>query len=246
MSEPIKVDPDATDEVRSLGTFQDRARCIVTPVALLDPAAALAVVEAVAGIVRRAHAAPAAGERGAGGVVRAQQFEEGQVYMLVAPAPGFCADRYLMDFYDVGERGMCSRMHLHTGLRFVRLMTGPHTQILVSSLSPFQVCWVKGVTPFRPRRFADVLPDPSPGAQRTRHNLIVPPNAWLDLQIPRATSHQFNASGPHAVADSVHPEEGLEIDRERIGGHVMAAQTVFLTGTRPPAASCVPSRRGAR
>ncbi|MFG1858457.1 hypothetical protein ACGFJT_41960 [Actinomadura geliboluensis] len=246
MSESIKVDPDATDEVWPLGTFQDRERCIVTPVALFDPVAALAVVEAVAGIVRRAHGVPAAGERGKDGVVRAQQFEEGQVYMLAAPAPGFCADRYLMDFYDVGERGMCSRMHLHTGLRFVRLMTGPQTEILVSSLSPFQLCWVEGVTPFQPEQFTDDLPDPPPGEEHHRYNLIVPPNAWVDLQIPRATSHQFNASGRYAVADSVHPEEDLEVGRERMGGRVMAAQTVFLADTRPSAASCVPSRRGAR
>ena len=43
------------------------------------------------------------------------------------PFDGYFADRSLMDFYDVRAHDLCSRIHLHTGLRFVRMMTGPDT-----------------------------------------------------------------------------------------------------------------------
>ncbi|MFI1499965.1 hypothetical protein [Streptomyces platensis] len=125
--------------------------------------------------------------------------------MLDAPFDGFFADRYLMDFYDVIDRDICSRIHLHTGLRFVRMMTGPGTRIRVSSLSPIDVTHIEGVTPFRPEVFEDATSDAPDGVHRTRYNLVVPENSWADMQIPRGVSHQFNAHGPHAVIDSVHP-----------------------------------------
>ena len=162
--------------------------------------------------------------------------------MLEKPFDGYFASRYLMDFYDVDERGICSRMHLHTGLRFVRMMTGPDTLIRVGSLSPFAVTNVAGVTPFVPEQFEDDLPDLPEGEQRTRYNLIVPPNAFVDMQIPRGVSHQFNALGPNAVIDSVHPEESIETFRERMSGFRMMAQTIFLTEDRPLAESCALER----
>ncbi|ATB36154.1 hypothetical protein CYFUS_001568 [Cystobacter fuscus] len=39
------------------------------------------------------------------------------------------------------------------------------------------------------------------------------------MQIPRGVSHQFNAVGPHAVIDSVHPEESIETLREGMSGY---------------------------
>ncbi|MGW5318376.1 hypothetical protein [Nocardia thailandica] len=232
----MKAVADDENEIHELAGFEDAGRNIVTPVATLPAEVALVVVETFAGIVRAARTAPAATAPDADGVVRSQTFEEGDVYMIEKPADGFFADRYLMDFYDVDERGICSRMHLHTGLRFVRMMTGPGTHIRVSSLSPFLVTHVEGVTPFRPEEFTDELPGGT-GA-RTRYNLIVPPCSFVDMQIPRGVSHQFNARGPHAVIDSVHPEESIEVYRERMSGFRMTAQTVFLAETAPDAATC--------
>ncbi|MFD0501221.1 hypothetical protein [Streptomyces rhizosphaericus] len=157
--------------------------------------------------------------------------------MLEPPFPGFFADRYLMDFYDTAARDICSRMHLHTGLRFVRMMTGPDTTIRVSSLSPITVRPPTGR--FAPLScFADDLPGTPDGVRRERHNVIVPPNAWVDMQIPRGVSHQFNAVGPNAVIDSVHPEESIETLREGMSGYRMMAQTIFLARDRGPAATC--------
>ncbi|MEC3995009.1 hypothetical protein VSR01_16310 [Actinacidiphila sp. DG2A-62] len=175
----------------------------------------------------------------ADGIVRAQTFEEGEVYMLGAPFDGYFADRYLMDFYDVTDRDICSRMHLHTGLRFVRMMTGPGTRIRVSSLAPIHVTDVPGVTAWTPATFVDDAPDVPAGHRRDRYNLVVPENSWADMQIPRGVSHQFNAHGPHAVIDSVHPEESIETFRERMTGYKMMAQTIFLADEQPAAASCV-------
>ncbi|MDT0441415.1 hypothetical protein [Streptomyces johnsoniae] len=234
----MKVSADAENEVHDVARFTDAARCVVTPVLELPADAALVVVGAFARLVRNAKSSAAATTPDGDGIVRSQTFEEGDVYMLEAPFDGFFADRYLMDFYDVAERDLCSRMHVHTGLRFVRMMTGPDTRIRVSSLSPFDVRNVPGVTPFLPRTFEDALPDAPPGAARTRYNLVVPPCSFVDVQIPRGVSHQFNAVGEHAVIDSVHPEESIEIFRERMSGFRMMAQTVFLAAEPPPAASC--------
>ncbi|MEU6259167.1 acyl carrier protein [Streptomyces sp. NPDC047043] len=238
MTETLKKSPDELNEVHEVASFSDAGRCRVTPVARFAPAVAQAVVDTLTGLVRTAHETPDATTCDADGIVRAQTFEEGDVYMLEAPFDGYFADRYLMDFYDVNRRGICSRMHLHTGLRFVRMMTGTDTQIRVSSLAPFEVVEVKGVTPFVPQRFEDELPDAPDGAAITRYNLVVPENSWIDLQIPRAVSHQFNAIGPNAVIDSVHPEESIETFREKMSGYRMMAQTVFLAEELPDAGTC--------
>jgi hypothetical protein len=189
-------------------------------------------------VVRRAHAAPAANQPDADGIVRAQTFEEGDVYMLAAPYEGYFADRYLMDFYNVDERDICSRMHLHTGLRFVRMMTGPDTRIRVSSLSPLVVITVDGVTQIDLQAFVDELPETPGDVPVKRYNLVVPENSWIDMQVPRGVSHQFNAIGPHAVIDSVHPEESIETFREKMSGYKMLAQTIFLAADRPAAETC--------
>lgn len=229
---------DDLDEVRSASEFRDNGRCLVTPVAQFDSATAAAIVQTLAGVVRLAHQLPATLTADRDGITRAQTFEEGDVFMLEAPSEQFHADRYLMDFYNVTERGICSRMHLHTGLRFVRLMTGPDTNIRVSSLAPFDLRTVPGLTPFTPELFIDGMPADCDRVAHTRHNLIVPPNSWVDIQIPRGTSHQFNAIGPHAVIDSVHPEESIEVLREHMSGYRMMAQTIFLAQERPTSATC--------
>ena len=238
VDDALKVSPDEDNEVHDVLTFADSGVCHVTPVARFEPEVALAVVTALANVVRRAHAAPAATEPDADGIVRAQTFEEGDVYMLAAPYEGYFADRYLMDFYNVDERDICSRMHLHTGLRFVRMMTGPGTRIRVSSLSPLVVVTVEGVTEFDLQSFVDELPETPDQVPVRRYNLVVPENSWIDMQVPRGVSHQFNAIGPHAVIDSVHPEESIETFREKMSGYKMLAQTIFLADQRPAAQTC--------
>lgn len=234
----LKRDADDPNEIGDLATFVDAGRCAVTPVAQFAPDVAAAVVAAFSAIVTRAKRSAAAITADADGITRSQVFEEGDVYMIEKPFDGFFADRYLMDFYDVAERDLCSRMHLHTGLRFVRMMTGPDTRIRVSSLSPFVLTQVPGVTDFDVEAFTDDLPDAPAGVQRTRHNVIVPPCSFVDMQIPRGVSHQFNAIGPHAVIDSVHPEESIEVFREQMSGYRMMAQTVFLAEDLPSSESC--------
>ncbi|MEH0402874.1 hypothetical protein ACFY7V_03545 [[Kitasatospora] papulosa] len=238
MPNTMKVAPDDENEVHDVLTFRDPGNCHVTPVIQLPPAIALAITDRLRDLVQTAHRAPAATGPNEDGITRAQTFEEGDVYMLAAPYEQYEADRYLMDFYDVIDRDICSRMHLHTGLRFVRMMTGPDTRIRVSSLAPIQVTDVDGVTTFRPETFEDDHPDVPAGHQRTRYNLVVPPNSWADMQVPRGVSHQFNAHGPHAVIDSVHPEESIETFRERMTGFKMMAQTIFLADEQPAADSC--------
>ncbi|MGW0035518.1 hypothetical protein [Gordonia sp. NPDC003376] len=235
---PIKAHADDVNEVHDLATFADPGHNVVTPVAQFAPEVALAVVSTLAGIVTRAKTSTAATTPDADGITRSQVFEEGDVYMIEKPFDGFFADRYLMDFYDVTHRDLCSRMHLHTGLRFVRMMTGPDTRIRVGSLSPFAITEVPGVTPFTLRTFTDELPDTPDGVVRTRYNLVVPPCSFVDMQVPRGVSHQFNAIGPHAVIDSVHPEESIEVFREQMSGYRMMAQTVFLADELHSADGC--------
>ena len=76
------------------------------------------------------------------------------------------------------------------------------------------------------------------GTSALRYNVVVPPNSWVDLQIPRGTSHQFNAIGPNAVIDSVHPEESIETFRESMSRPQMMAQTIFLADDLPAAETC--------
>ncbi|MEV8287951.1 hypothetical protein [Streptomyces niveus] len=234
----MKREANAENEVHDVAEFTDAARNVVTPVLQLPEDIALAVVNAFTKVVRDAKRSESATTRNKDGITRFQTFEEGDVYMLEAPFDDFFADRYLMDFYNVEERGVCSRMHMHTGLRFVRMMTGPDTRIRVSSLSPFEITGVTGVTPFSLKSFEDALPDTPPGVERTRYNLVVPPCSFVDMQIPRGVSHQFNAVGEHAVIDSVHPEESVETFREKMSGFKMMAQTVFLADELPASDTC--------
>lgn len=236
--DPMKQHADDENEIHNVVAHVDPARNVVTPVLQLSAELASQVVWAFARIVRAAHASRDARSPDLDGIIRAQEFEEGDVYMLEKPFDGYESSRYLMDFYDVTERGICSRMHLHTGTRFVRMMTGPDTTIRVGSLSPFVVTNVRGVTPFVPDQFEDLLPEMPEGVQLTRYNLVVPENSFVDMQIPRGVSHQFNAIGPNAVIDSVHPEESIEVFRERMSGFRMMAQTIFLTEDRPDVSSC--------
>ena len=215
MTDTLKRSADDENEIHNVLAFRDPGQCHVTPVATFEPEVALAVVGALSRVVQQAHVSPAAVTPDGDGIVRAQIFEEGDVYMLASPFDGYFADRYLMDFYDVNERDICSRMHLHTGLRFVRMMTGPGTRIRISSLSSFKITNIEGVTPFVPHQFTDDLPNVLGGVTVTRHNLVVAENSWVDMQIPRGVSHQFNAIGPNAVIDSVHPEESIETSARR-------------------------------
>jgi hypothetical protein len=234
----MKDHADDENEVHDVRTFVDGLPNVITPVVQWPSEIALSITSALIGIVRRGHGNPVASRPNEDGITRAQVFEEGDVYMLEAPFDGYHADRYLMDFYNVKDKGICSRMHLHTGLRFVRMMTGPETVIRVSSLSPFRVAGVAGVHGFPLDLWEDDLPDTPEGFQRTRFNALVPPCSWVDMQIPRGTSHQFNATGPHAVIDSVHPEESIEVFREAMSDYKMMAQTMFLAEDHPDADSC--------
>lgn len=238
MPATMKRTPDDENEVHDLLTFTDPGHCTITTVARWTPEVARVITDTLRALVQRAHHAPAAINPDGDGITRAQTFEEGDVYMLASPYDGYEADRYLMDFYDVTERGICSRMHLHTGLRFVRMMTGPDTTIRVSSLAPIRITHVDDVTAYIPHTFTDDQPDVPAGHHRDRFNAVVPENSWVDMQVPRGVSHQFNAHGPHAVIDSVHPEESVETFRERMSTCRMTAQTVFLADERPPATTC--------
>lgn len=243
----LKVHADDENEIHDVLAFQDAGACRVTPVARFAPEVAEVIIRTLQGVVRDAHDREDARTPDADGIVRAQRFEEGDVYMLEKPFDGFFADRYLMDFYDVTDRGICSRMHFHTGLRFVRMMTGPGTVIRVSSLTPLQVAPAAAGFGAALHSFVDLLPDVPGDAEVDRHNVIVGENSWVDMQIPRGTSHQFNALGPLAVIDSVHPEESIETFREQMSGYKMMAQTIFLAEDLPDAASCarIPGDGGA-
>lgn len=236
-STSMKINPDSENEVHDAKDFADEGSCRVTPVASFSPAVAQSVVETLMQIVRKSHDSEITKTADGDGIIRAQAFEEGDVYMLESPFENYPADRYLMDFYDVEERDICSRMHLHTGLRFVRIMTGPGTQVRISSLAPIEITHIEGITPFFPQAFQDekeaVL------GEGVRYNVMAPENSWIDIQIPRGVSHQFNAIGPLAVIDSVHPEESIETFRENMSGFRMMAQTIFLADERPSSESCV-------
>ncbi|WP_207892287.1 hypothetical protein [Streptacidiphilus pinicola] len=173
----------------------------------------------------------------ADGIVRAQQFEEGDVLMLTPPNDSFAADRYLMDFYDIRTKDLCSRMHLHTGMRYVRIMTGQETTIRISTLSEPKILPQASGETIVLATFIDEVVDENE-APRTRFNAVVPPCTWVDMQIPRGTAHQFNAIGKNAVIDTVHPEESIEIFREQAKRINMMAQTIFLESQQEPGGSC--------
>ncbi|OZM71344.1 hypothetical protein CFN78_20845 [Amycolatopsis antarctica] len=235
----MKHVPDHENEHFDVRAHHDSGQNRITPLLRFPDEVALHIVEGLTGLVRHAHRAEEARPTPPGQLKRAQVFEEGDVYMVEPPFPGYFADRYLMDFYDVRERDICSRMHLHTGLRFVRMMTGPGTTIRVSSLSPLIVRPSPGWTADPLAEFTDELPDMPPEDARERYNAVVPPNSWVDMQIPRGVSHQFNAVGPNAVIDSVHPEESIETLREGMAGYKMMAQTIFLAEERSAAETCL-------
>lgn len=238
MTGTMKTAADDENEVHDVLAFRDPNQCTITPVMQWPADVAKTITDALRNVVQQAHQSPAATTPDKNGITRAQTFEEGDVYMTSAPYEGYFADRYLMDFYDVTERDICSRMHLHTGLRFVRMMTGPGTRIRVSSLAPIRLTNISGVTPFAPEAFTDDAPDVPAGHQRDRHNVVIPENSWADMQVPRGVSHQFNAHGPHAVIDSVHPEESIETFREQMTAYKMMAQTIFLADEQPSSGSC--------
>lgn len=237
-SPQMKRNPAAENELRSGNAHHDAAQNVVTPVVRFEPAVALAIVQALGGIVRAAHAQDLVRPLSEGRLKRAQVFEEGHVYLLEPPFEGFFADRYLMDFYDSRERDLCSRMHIHTGLRFVRMMTGPGTAIRVSSFSPLVIADAVGWSGDELRQFEDLEPTLRGRSARARYNVVVPENSWVDMQIPRGVSHQFNADGPNAVIDSVHPEESLETLREGMSEYKMMAQTIFLASANPAGSTC--------
>lgn len=234
----MKQSADHEDEILDIRQHEDAGRNQLTPVVQLPPEAALTVVDALAGLVRSAHRTEESSPTPPGVLKEAQEFEEGDVFLLEPPFEGYFADRYLMDFYDTTERDICSRMHLHTGLRFVRMMTGPGTTIRVSSLSPVTVRTAAAGWVGELDTFTDALPGTPTGVHRDRHNVMVPPNSWVDMQIPRGVSHQFNAVGPNAVIDSVHPEESIETLREGMSDYRMMAQTIFLAKDKSPASTC--------
>lgn len=237
MVDAMKSDPGSENEIKGLYSYADPARNRVTPVAKFEPSVAQAIVQTLAGIVQEAHRDPTALIPDENGIHRAQNFEEGDVYMLSPPFPEFFADRYLMDLYDVAERGTCSRMHIHTGLRYVRMMTGPATSIRVSSLSTFVIVNTAQARRFALHQFEDMMP-PGEGSAQRRYNLVIPENSWVDMQIPRGVSHQFNALGAYAIIDSVHPEESIETFREKMSTYKMMAQTIFLAKHRPDVSTC--------
>ncbi|MDQ0648519.1 hypothetical protein QFZ53_002715 [Microbacterium natoriense] len=238
IADAMKTIADDENEVEDVITFVDGGVPQVTPVLQLPPEAAKAVVDGLAAVVRRAHAV--ADDPGAQQDLRqrSQKFEEGDVFLLERAYDNYEASRYVMDFYDVDAADICSRMHFHTGSRMVRIMTGPGTQLRIGSLTQFSMPDVSAAVPFALRYFQDDLPDTPPGTHRTRHNLIVPENSWVDMQIPKHVAHQFNAIGPNAVIDTIHPEESKETAREHMSDYRMMAQTIFLADELPAAESC--------
>jgi hypothetical protein len=234
----MKVQPDYEDESYDVTRHMDESTNVITAVAQFPTEVIMPIIDKFTQLVRTGHEIEKRDPTPAGMLKRAQEFEEGDVYMLEAPYEGYFADRYVMDFYDVEERDICSRMHIHTGLRFVRIMTGIDTTVRISSLTPFSILKspVWGDTEIT--EFIDDLPDVPDGRQVNRYNAVVPPNSWVDMQVPRGQSHQFNAVGPNAVIDSVHPEESIEVLRENMSGYKMMAQTIFLAEVRPHADTC--------
>lgn len=237
--DPLKHVPDDENEIHDPLAHSDPSQINLTGVFRLPPEISLPLVEKFASIVRNGHEEEKRTPTPPGEIKRAQVFEEGEVFMLEAPFEKYFADRYIMDFYDVVAREICSRMHMHTGLRFVRVMTGPDTQLRVSSFSELVQFHSPAWTGADLEQFEDEMPDEY-GSRR--FNVVVTENTWIDMQIPAGVSHQFNASGPNAVIDSVHPEEHIETLRERMSGYNMMAQTIFFAEDHPNADSCVLGR----
>lgn len=237
MNDRIKRAADAENEVHDLDAFEDFGRCVLTPIARFPAQIAQGLVDVLAKVVQDGHSVVRNCMDDSDGITRAQRFEEGEVLMLSPPNDQFTADRYLMDFYDTRDRDLCSRMHLHTGMRYVRMMTGIETHIRVSTLSEPIVGRVSSGHVIELKQLEDELMVES-GIPHRRFNTIIPPCTWVDMQIPRGTAHQFNALGPNAVIDTVHPEESIELFRESVSRINMMAQTVFLEDEQAASSSC--------
>ncbi|MFC1412985.1 hypothetical protein ACEZCY_08725 [Streptacidiphilus sp. N1-12] len=237
MNERLKNSPDAENEIHRMNSFEDLGLCVITPVVRLDDHVAQGIVDSLAKVVRDGHKMGSNNTPDADGIVRAQQFEEGDVLMLTPPNDSFAADRYLMDFYDVRTKDLCSRMHLHTGMRYVRIMTGRETSVRISTLSRPRIMPQASGEKITLTTFVDEV-EGEEGTPRTRFNAVVPPCSWVDMQIPRGTAHQFNAVGQNAVIDTVHPEESIELFRERAKRVNMMAQTIFLETDQESGDSC--------
>ena len=109
----LKKNPDDENEIRDVRRFRDAGRCHVTPLVTFPPDVALAVVNSLSNVVRRAHTSKAALTPDDDAIVRAQTFEEGDVYMLASPFDGYFAKpldivsllAYLCDLKDNGPLG---------------------------------------------------------------------------------------------------------------------------------------------
>lgn len=82
----MKQAPDHEDEILDVRRHQDPGRNRLTPVVKLPPEVALAVVESLAGLVRAAHRGEEASPTPADALKQAQEFEEGDVFMLEPPS----------------------------------------------------------------------------------------------------------------------------------------------------------------
>lgn len=236
----MKILPDDENEVHDISGFRDQGQNVITSVMQLSPSTMSQLVGGIKSIVLNAHSNSAFLTQDQDGVTRAQIFEEGRVFLLEKPFEKYPTDRYLMAFYDVNEQGICSRMHVHTGTRFVRIMTGADTTLRISSLSPFKLHDIG----FSLLQIQDEMFDITGKHPTKRFSVLVPENSIVDVQIPAGVSHQFNADGPNAVIDSVHPEETIEMLRENISRPNMMSQTIFLEKDHPPARHCTTNASG--
>lgn len=224
----MKYTPDAIDEVHDIENHRDPAPVTITYMQRLDPAISAGFTHAFKQKVQSMHADPANQTPNERGNVRAQTFEEGEVAMAVEPSTSFPPDLYLMDFFDTRTREICSRMHKHTGQRFVMIFTGPDTIVQTSSLSPIVLRDTDQKTTV----------DTLPLTNETRYTYEVPPNSVVAVQVPTDVSHQFNAVGPNALIISTHIEEMTEVDREKMTRPNMMAQTIFLQDLQPKLEEC--------
>lgn len=234
----MKINAEDENEVEDVLTFSDAGVPQITPVLALPAAIAAGVVDALAAIVKRAHALADGPDATDDLKRRSQKFEEGDVFLLESAYDNYESSRYVMDFYDVDDAEICSRMHFHTGSRLVRIMTGPDTHLRIGTLTKPRLPDLSGPVGITLKYFTDDVPDLPQGTQKTRHNIVVPPNTWVDMQIPTHVAHSFNAIGPNAVIDTIHPEETHETTRENMTEYKMMAQTIFLADELPASDTC--------
>ena len=224
----MKISPNDPNEIHDLSAHTDASPVTVTFLVQLPDTIAEGFTHAFKAKVQSMHANPANLTANARGNVRAQTFEEGEVALAVEPAKDFAPDLYIMDFYDTRTREICSRMHMHTGMRMVTIITAPETTIQISSLTPMVV---------RDTEQQPML-DRLPGDTKERHTFEVQPNCVVVVQIPTGVSHQFNAVGPGGLIISTHIEEMAEVEREKMHRPNMMAQTIFLQDLQPTLEEC--------